>query len=82
MMSLSTFLVTVAIPSSAVLGGYDGRSDLGQNAYYYAPWETMADILGNASHGQTKEYYMDALAYFILGHLIIPAIFWWGDNPK
>ncbi|MBP5631787.1 MAG: RHS repeat-associated core domain-containing protein [Clostridia bacterium] len=82
MMGIVTYAITVAIPSAGVLGGYDGRPDLGREAYYYAPWETMADILGGTSHGQSDKYITDAWIYYITGHLIIPAFFWWGDDPK
>lgn len=41
MMGIATYGFTVGIPSPLCLGGWEASG-----RYYYAPWETMADILG------------------------------------
>jgi len=45
MMGIGTYGFTVGIPSPLKLGPWDKSGK-----YYYAPWETMADILGGVTH--------------------------------
>ena len=45
MMGIGTYGFTVGIPSPLCLGGWDANG-----LYYYAPWETMADILGGVKY--------------------------------
>ena len=45
MMGIGSYGFTVGIPSPLKLGGWDAAGQ-----YYYAPWETMADILGGVKY--------------------------------
>jgi hypothetical protein len=79
LMGVATFLITVALPSALILGPYDKRGRFG---YYDAPWEALADMLGGTLHAQTAEFIKNARTYYLLGHLIIPAFFWWRRKPR
>ena len=77
MMGIATYGFTVGIPSPLCLGGWEASG-----RYYYAPWETMADILGgvNIRYGlpipQTQ--IENAWNYYVISMMFFPLtmIYW------
>ena len=77
MMGIGTYGFTVGIPSPLCLGGWDANG-----LYYYAPWETMADILGGIKYRYGAEIPQaqvnNAWYYYGISLLCFPltALFW------
>ena len=77
MMGVGTYGFSVCIPSPLKLGPW-AEKDL----YYYAPWETMADILGGVTHRYNKPIPQQQIAsawmYYVISTLCLPvtALYW------
>ena len=83
MMGIATYGFTVGIPSPAKLGRWAE-----ENMYYYAPWETMADILGGVTHRYgapiPQQQITDAWVYYTIGTHAFPftALYWLGEKNE
>jgi len=77
MMGIGTYGFTVGIPSPLKLGPWAK-----DNRYYYAPWETMADILGgiNQRYGEPipSQQIKNAWVYYAMSTICFPltALYW------
>ena len=77
MMGIVTYGFTVGIPSPLKLGPW---ADI--NRYYYAPWETIADILGGVKqrYGNPipQQQIENAWAYYTISTLFFPltSLYW------
>ena len=77
MMEIGTYGFTVGIPSPLELGPWAKN-----NRYYYAPWETMADILGgvNQRYGKPipQQQIKNAWMYYAMSIICFPltALYW------
>jgi len=77
MMGIGTYGFTVGIPSPLKLGPWDKSGK-----YYYAPWETMADILGGVTHRYgmpiPQRQITNAWMYYGISTLCFPftALYW------
>ena len=74
MMGIGTYGFTVGIPSPSKLGKWNKDEN-----YYGAPWETMADILGDVkgrTHSSTEIW--NAWGYYAVSTLCFPftALYW------
>ena len=71
MMGIGTYGFTVCIPSPLALGPWNKAG-----LYYYAPWETMADILGGVTHRYGKpipqQQIDNAWIYYTISTLCFP----------
>ena len=71
MMGVGTYLFTVGIPSSLKLGPWSDN-----DLYYYAPWETMAGILGGVTerYGESipNQQIENAWIYYLKSRLFSP----------
>ena len=77
MMGIGTYGFTVGIPSPLKLGPWAKN-----NRYYYAPWETMADILGgvNQRYGKPipQQQIKNAWMYYAMSTICFPlTVFYW-----
>ena len=78
MMGLGTYGFTVAIPSPLKLGPWAKNY-----RYHYAPWETMADILGgvNQLYGMPipQQQIKNAWVYYAISTICFPlaTLYWW-----
>ena len=77
MMGIGTYGFTVGIPSPLKLGPWAKN-----NRYYYAPWETMADILGgvNQRYGKPipQQQIKNAWMYYAMSTICFPlTAFYW-----
>ena len=77
MMGIGTYAFTVGIPSPLKLGPWDKNK-----VYYYAPWETMADILGGVTRRYNKpipeQQIKNAWAYYAISTICFPltTLYW------
>ena len=77
MMGIGTYAFTVGIPSLLKLGPWDKNK-----VYYYAPWETMADILGGVTRRYNKpipeQQIKNAWAYYAISTICFPltTLYW------
>ena len=77
MMGLGIYGFTVCIPSPLNLGPWSKKG-----RYYYAPWETFADILGgiNQRYGNPipQQQIKNAWVYYAMGTIFFPlTVFYW-----
>lgn len=74
MMGIGTYGFTVGIPSPLKLGQWDRTGN-----YYWAPWETMADLLNgvNGRRHTSKEIW-NAWGYYAVSTFLFPlaSLYW------